>query len=172
MPTPREELLSALSSASADSRRAGQDRWNEHADALRARVDASDRYWLEDRLQDEECELGFAAHPSHISHLLASQGLAYLGDDNALPGPHPHFSLYDVQALDGAQPPRRGHGGNGAATWGFLMSTRTAWFAHADADAPAGEIASALSQMLRELADLGIACGPDDQNGNLSPNRA
>lgn len=155
--THRNDLIASIRAAKEIFRQQGADAWNRHVERLRSGVDDNDRYWLEDRIQDEECELGLLPHPSHVSHLLASRGLAYLGDTRPQAGPFPYFALFRVAAVEGAAPEQdRGHGGIGPSTWGYLLSTHTGWFAHAIPGAPEGEIERGLARMRHELASAGI----------------
>jgi len=153
----RDELLLGLQQARSASRDEALDVWNRHVDSLRSAVVDSDRYWLEDRIQDVECDLGFAPHPSHISHLLASQGLSYLGHEEPAVGPHSYFELLGVEQANADRPvPERGNGGFDASTWGYLIPTRTAWFAHAVPGAADKDIQHGLALMRGELEALGI----------------
>lgn len=153
----RDELLLGLEQARSASQNDALDVWNQHVALLRSRAVDADRYWLEDRIQDIECDLGVAPHPSHISHLLASQGLSYLGDEAPCEGPYPFFELLGVDQADPSRPvPERGNGGFEASTWGYLIPTRTGWFAHSIPGATEHDIQQGLARMRSELESLGI----------------
>lgn len=165
MSADRSELIARLEAVRVALAAAGDraaDAWNVAVEGLAESATGDDQEWLVDQLDNIGHLFGVPGiERAQTFRMLAAEGRASW-DDEASPGPLPHFSMRAVRVRPGVEhgavalAELASGGGHGPWTWGYDETMHLAWFSDARRGASSADVRTGLEAMALELARIGL----------------